>query len=112
MARGELVRLDAGWSFSDDRPQLAQMLMLFGPPDAVRIESEVVLNVRRMAGVLVYRRPNETIIITLRRFSNDPAVFGDFRLRADDRILRVSRFSAQTPFVLPVTEGRRGPKFE
>ena len=107
MAQGELVRLDAGWTYAEERPQLAQFLLLFGPPDAVRVESEMIegQNMRRMAGVLIYRRPTETIIITLRRSSNDPATFGDFRLRADDYILRMSRFSADTPFVLPVTEG-------
>ena len=108
MANGAMVRLDAYWQTAEDRPQLAHFLLLFGPPDAVRVESEVVEDVRRMAGVLVYRRPSETIIITLRRFSNDPDAFGEFRLRADDRVLRVSRFSPDTPFVLPVTEGWSG----
>jgi hypothetical protein len=110
MAQDELVRLDASWSSADDRPELASLLLLFGPPDAVRIESEMVQDqpVRRMAGILIYRRPSETIVITLRRFSNNPADFGDFRLRPDDLISRVSLFSPETPFVLPVTDGWSG----
>jgi hypothetical protein len=105
-----LSSLTATWAIPPQRPNLGDVLLTFGTPTFLRLETRSVANVRSLTLSLIYQAGDQITFVTIHRLSNDPRQFGEFRIRLSDPVQRISRYRVAmgTPLALEVTTGWRG----
>lgn len=108
MGQGRLMRLEASWESAPRPPQFGELMLVLGAPTRVRLDARNVSNFRSLTVFAVYEDETQITFVTVRRLSNDPRSFGEFRLRPHDELVTLTRYSRRTRMELTQLHTWRG----